>query len=131
MKMIFIFIDGFGLGEKDKSKNPFYAANARNIEYILENFRMIPTHATLGVPGLPQSATGQTAIFTGVNASRVLGRHMQGQPTVTLKKIFNSNNLFKELIRRGLSITNFNAYRQEYIDRMNDPKERRLRPSVT
>jgi hypothetical protein len=131
MKMIFIFLDGFGLGENDKSKNPVYAANADNIRYILNNFRMIPTDSTLGVPGLPQSATGQTTIFTGVNASKALGRHMHGQPTITLKQILNENNLFLELGKRNLKFTNFNVYRQEYLDKMNDPSERRYRPSVT
>lgn len=131
MKMIFIFLDGFGLGENDKLKNPLFAANAENIRYILNNFRMIPTDSTLGMPGLPQSATGQTTIFTGVNASKVLGRHMHGQPTVTLKKILNENNLFLQLAQRGLKFTNFNVYRQEYLDKMTDPCEKRHRPSVT
>lgn len=131
MKMIFIFIDGLGLGEKDKSKNPIYAADAHNIRYIFENYRMIPTDTTLGVPGLPQSATGQTAIFTGVNAPKALGRHLNGQPTITLKKIINGGNLFKELVSRGFKVTNFNVYRQEYLERMNDPKEKKYRPSVT
>lgn len=131
MKMIFLFIDGFGLGKCDKSKNPVYAAKTPNFDYIFNSFNVMPTDCSLGIPGLPQSATGQTAIFTGVNAPAVLGRHMNGQPTVTLKEIINRNNVFKELKSRGFKVTNANAYRQEYLDRMHDPKERRYRPSVT
>ena len=131
MKMIFVFIDGFGLGEHDKDKNPIYAANTPNLRYILENFNVIPTDATLGVPGLPQSATGQTAIFTGENASKVLGRHLNGQPTTTLKKLIIKNNMFKELASMGVSVTNSNAYRDEYLSKMLDTKDRRHRPSVT
>lgn len=131
MKMIFLFIDGFGLGECDKSKNPVYAAKTPNFDYIFNSFNVMPTDCSLGIPGLPQSATGQTAIFTGVNAPAVLGRHLNGQPTVTLKEIINRNNVFKELKSRGFKVTNANAYRQEYLDRMHDPKERRYRPSVT
>lgn len=131
MKMIFLFIDGFGLGSGDKAVNPIRAARAPNIDYIFKTFRVIPTDATMGVPGLPQSATGQTAIFTGVNASRILGRHLHGQPTITLRNILNENNLFKEMLSRGLSVTNVNGYRQEYLEKMLDPKERRYRPSVT
>jgi len=131
MKMIFIFIDGFGLGEKDISKNPIFAADTPNLDKIFKEFTVIPTDATLGVPGLPQSATGQTAIFSGVNASLVLNRHLHGQPTVTLKKILNENNLFKELLKMGLSVTNSNVYRDEYLKKMLDTKDRRNQPSVT
>lgn len=129
--MIFLFIDGFGLGEENPSKNPVYAAKAPNIKHILRDYIVIPTDPSLGVPGLPQSATGQTAIFTGVNASEVLGRHLSGQPTVTLNKIIHKTNLFKELIKMGLKVTNSNVYRDEYLQKMLDPKDRRNRPSVT
>jgi 2,3-bisphosphoglycerate-independent phosphoglycerate mutase len=130
MKILFVFIDGLGLGEPDPEKNPVYAA-APNLQSLMRNSRMFPTDASMGVPGLPQSATGQTAIFTGVNASMVLGRHLNAQPTVTLKKIINENNLFMELLQRGIRVTNSNVYREEYLTKMLDPKERRLRPSVT
>jgi len=131
MKMIFVFIDGFGLGEADPEHNPLYAVDTPNIDFIFNNFHVMPTDASLGVPGLPQSATGQTAIFTGENASRILGRHLNGQPTATLKNLINRNNLFIELMNMGFKVTNSNIYRQEYLDRMLDPKERRYRPSVT
>ncbi|MFZ5989160.1 MAG: peptidase [Bacillota bacterium] len=131
MRMLFLFIDGFGLGVNDRTVNPIAAAKTPNLDYILKEFNLMPTDACLDVPGLPQSASGQTAIFTGVNASKVLGRHLHGQPTVTLKKIINQNNLFKELLKRGLKVTNSNVYRTEYISRIMDPKERKYRPSVT
>jgi len=131
MKMIFIFIDGFGLGEEDKDKNPIYAAKTPNFDYIFNNFKVIPVDASLGINGLPQSATGQTALFTGVNAPKVLGRHLSGQPTQTLKKIINNNSLFKELIDRGFEVANSNVYRKEYLKKMMDSKNKRYRPSVT
>jgi len=130
MRMIFVFIDGLGLGAQDKFINPVYAANAPTIQNLLSS-SAIPTDASLGVKGLPQSATGQTAIFTGVNAPQVLGRHLSGQPTLTLKKIIIRNNLFKELIRMGFTVTSSNVYREEYLKKMLNPKERRYRPSVT
>lgn len=131
MSIIFIFIDGLGLGDKNPESNPIYAAGAKTLIKLLEDPATIPTDTSMGVKGLPQSATGQTAIFTGVNAAAVLGRHMNGQPTITLKNIINENNLFMELMNRGLKVTNANIYRQEYLDKMMDPKERRYRPSVT
>jgi len=129
--MIFLFVDGVGLGEKDKNKNPFLEARTPSIDYIFKQFRVMPTDASLDVPGLPQSATGQTTIFTGINASKVLGRHLHGQPTITLKKLIFRNNLFKELIKMGFKVANTNVYRTEYIKRILDPMERKFRPSVT
>ncbi|GAE90078.1 alkaline phosphatase family protein [Acetivibrio straminisolvens] len=131
MKMIFIFIDGFGIGKPDASVNPLVNPELVNINYILNDAGAIPTDACLDVPGLPQSATGQTAIFTGQNASKVLSRHLHGQPTITLKKMIADGNLFKELVNRGFAVTNSNVYRTPYIDRIKDPKERKYRPSVT
>lgn len=131
MRMIFIFIDGLGIGERDSCKNPVYCANAPNIRRILEDPGVFAADASLGVPGLPQSATGQTAIFTGENAPKALGRHLNAQPTITLKNIINRNNLFKDLMSMGLKVTNSNVYRDEYLINMLNPVDRRLRPSVT
>ena len=131
MKMLFIFIDGLGLGEPDPGKNPVFAANTPALDRIFADGLVIPTETRMGVPGLPQSATGQTAIFTGVNASRAIGRHLNAQPSQALREIIHRDNLFKMLIREGFTVTNANAYRQEYLDRMNTPGEKRYKPSVT
>lgn len=131
MKMIFLFIDGFGLGESDPGKNPVYSAHTPGLDRILANSLVIPTETQLGMAGLPQSATGQTAIFTGVNAPEIVGRHLNAQPSQALREVISSDNLFKILMRKGLKVTNANAYRQEYLDRMNTPGEKRYKPSVT
>ncbi len=130
MKLIFIFIDGIGIGDRDNSVNPIYAAPERILAGLMDNARFT-ADATLGVPGLPQSATGQTAIFTGVNAPSVLKRHLSGQPTITLKRIINRVNLFRELRKLEVSFTNSNVYRDEYLENMLNEKDRRNRPSVT
>lgn len=131
MKMIFIFIDGLGIGEIDPEKNPIFAAKTTVVQEVLLGAYTSPVDASMTIEGLPQSATGQTSIFTGVNASKVLGRHLSGQPTTTLKRIINTNNLFKELLKRGYSVTNANVYRDEYLHKMLDPKDKKHRPSVT
>lgn len=129
--MIFIFIDGFGIGQDSSCTNPIVAANTPCFEDIFKKGTVIPTDPCLDIPGLPQSATGQTAIFTGVNASKVLNRHLHGQPTITLKNVINKNNLFKELLKRNLTVTNANVYRDEYLQKIFDQSDRRVRPSVT
>ena len=131
LRMIFIFIDGLGLGERDAAKNPFYAAATPNLDFIFNNYEVIATDASLGVPGLPQSATGQTAIATGVNAPMLLGRHLNAQPSGSLKKVIDKDNIFKRLVKAGCEVTNANVYRQEYLDKMNDPAEKRYKPSVS
>jgi bisphosphoglycerate-independent phosphoglycerate mutase (AlkP superfamily) len=131
MKIIFIFIDGFGIGEANITKNPVYKAYTPAWDYIESSNKIIATDACLEVEGLPQSATGQTSIFTGVNASKVLGRHLHGQPSESLKEIISSNNLFKELLKRGLKVTNANIYRPEYLSKLLDPTEKKYKPSVT
>ncbi|HEY9807154.1 MAG TPA: hypothetical protein V6D04_11335, partial [Candidatus Obscuribacterales bacterium] len=86
-RFIFLFLDGVGLGAA-KATNPLAAIAAMPFLAKLLGRPLVAgqtTHqaqvlcqaidATLGVPGLPQSATGQTALFTGCNAPAFLGRH--------------------------------------------------------
>ncbi|HEX2926474.1 MAG TPA: peptidase [Ruminiclostridium sp.] len=130
MKVIFAFIDGVGIGIKNKESNPVYASEMHVLADLIENARF-QADASMGVEGLPQSATGQTAIFTGVNAPMVLNRHMSGQPTVSLKKVIYKSNIFSELLKMGFKVTSSNVYRNEYLKNMLDVKDRRNRPSVT
>ncbi len=130
-RVLFVFIDGFGIGEPDAEINPIFAARTPALDKIYAEGLVMPTDPLLGVAGLPQSATGQTAIFTGVNAPEAVGRHVNAQPTKPLRDIIESDNLFKRLLSSGLKVANANVYRQEYLDRMHDPSDKRYKPSVT
>lgn len=66
------------------------------------------TLAHLGVQGLPQSATGHTTILTGINAARLMGRHVPGFPTPTLRRMIESYNLMGILEQWG--------FRSEYLN---------------
>ncbi len=68
------------------------------------------TSAHLGVQGLPQSATGHTTLLTGINAARVMGRHVPGFPTPTLRRIIQAHNLLGELEERGFRAEYLNAF---------------------
>jgi hypothetical protein len=70
----------------------------------------------MGVPGLPQSATGQTSILTGVNAPMAMGRHVSGFPGPTLRRILLEHSLLKQIRERGMSATFLNAFRPEYFE---------------
>lgn len=130
MKVIFIFLDGVGIGKKDRTANPVYATQQQVLARLIDNARF-QADASMGVEGLPQSATGQTAIFTGVNAPKVLNRHLSGQPTISLKKVIYKSNIFSELVKMGYKVTSSNVYRDEYLENMLNVKDRKHRPSVT
>lgn len=70
----------------------------------------------MGVRGVPQSATGQTALFTGVNAAKAVGRHVEGFPGARLRKIVEEHGILGVLLRRGLRATFANAYFVEDAD---------------
>src|SRR5262249_9483863 len=72
--------------------------------------------ATLGVPGLPQSATGQTTLFTGTNAAQALGRHHPGLPGPTLVAILREESLFRKLVGAGARPTFANVFPRRYLE---------------
>lgn len=130
MRILMIFIDGFGIGSDDPTRNPIVAAHTPLFDRLLrgDDCIMIPTDATQGVKGLPQSASGQTALFTGMQASQILGRHASGFPGPTLCNILAEHNIFKQLKARGKKVTFANAYTPSYLDEVYAG---RIRASVT
>jgi len=92
-----------------------------------------PTHAEitfravdacLGVPGLPQSATGQTALFTGINAPALVGDHISAHPTAALKEIIAEHSLLKRAAEVGARVIFANAHSEQFWQMIED---RRLR----
>jgi 2,3-bisphosphoglycerate-independent phosphoglycerate mutase len=130
MKVIFIFIDGVGIGNKNSQTNPIYATQSLVLAKLIEDAKF-KADASLGVDGLPQSATGQTSIFTGINAPAAINRHLSGQPTSSLRDIIYRINMFSELKNIGFKVASANVYRDEYLVKMLDMKDKRNRPSVT
>ncbi|MFQ5752762.1 MAG: metalloenzyme [bacterium] len=120
-----IFIDGIGIGEYDEEKNPFARFPSLYFSKFINQYSqpppfagcIVPTDPSMGVPGLPQSATGQTALLTGVNASKVLGRHQSGFPTPTLRKLFKEESIFFKLEKMNKVGTFANAFTPEYFAR--------------
>jgi len=87
-----------------------------------------PLDACLGVEGLPQSATGQTALFTGINAAALVGAHLAAYPTAPLQEVIARHSLLKQVTDRGLRATFANAYTDTYWRRV---AERKLRHSAS
>ncbi len=115
-RVLLLFVDGFGLGKEEKwAYNPIETGNLPIIQSLLKNHSPIPTDAQLGVAGLPQSASGQTTILTGVNAPLAIGRHLNGFPNRELRDIITKENIFIKLQKLGLKVTNANAYNTKFI----------------
>lgn len=123
MSVIFLFIDGVGLG-KANGANPFvqstyrgfsamagdqaFTDNATNL--IETNHLFKSVDARLDVKGLPQSGTGQTALFTGKNAPKEIGKHFGPFPHSGIKPFLRDNSLFIKLKKQGKSCNFINAY---------------------
>ncbi len=135
MKVLMIFIDGFGLGIKGEN-NPYFFARTPFFDSILgghilyedsglvsgNSAIMIPTDACLGVPGIPQSATGQTTLWTGINAAKEVGRHVNAYPTRQLRELISNYSIMKVLADKGKKVTFANAYRGEYFQLVQQRK---------
>ncbi len=125
-RVLLLFIDGIGIGENDPASNPFAVVQSPFLplypghEAIPFDGLLIPTAVDMGYPGLPQSATGQTALFCGLNSADALQRHVAGLPTPTLRKLIDEHSLFIDLKQRGLKATFANALTQAYFEKMKD-----------
>lgn len=129
--IIYIFLDGVGLGDDNPDINPFarfqnrfFGAQAGR-EFTMPG-QVITTDAHMGIPGLPQSATGQTALFTGYNGPQILGRHVNGYPTFTLRPYFKEKNILKIMNDAGRNATLINSYSSMYLKRLEHPRAERM-----
>ncbi len=107
-RTLMVFVDGVGLGADDPAVNPIVRGDSPCLARWLRE--AAPLDATMGVPGLPQSATGQTALLTGLNAAAAVGRHIEGFPGAALKDLIRARNVHLELTSRGYRPAFANAY---------------------
>jgi 2,3-bisphosphoglycerate-independent phosphoglycerate mutase len=124
MSVLLFFIDGLGIG----SRGPFNPLDGLAHPEPLAIFQdeeaamiydgiVVPTDASLGVAGRPQSASGQTTILTGVNVPAKLGYHKQGFPNAAMLEILREHSIFLQLKSAGVEpITFANTYPQRFFD---------------
>ena len=138
MHILLLFVDGFGLGEDDAARNPLIGASTDTLRSLFGSvpvranghYRgaeaiLVPTDATLGVPGIPQSGTGQTSIFTGVNAPAAIGMHSGPYPNARLREIIAGGSVFHKVLSAGLRAELGNAYPPILFERLARNKARR------
>jgi hypothetical protein len=126
-RLLLLFIDGIGLGDADPAINPFAAATLPTLTSLLAGRRiiaeaapyhgahasLIPIDATLGIAGLPQSGTGQTALLTGENAPKLFGRHFGPWVPTALRELLGKRNVLTRAAQAGRSVAFANAYPEE------------------
>jgi len=140
-RVLLVFVDGLGWGPAADAANPTQtyggsllslpepprAGGPVHLESAMGAWAR-PIDACLGVPGLPQSATGQTALLTGVNAPASLGRHKEGFPGPHLRSLLLEHSLLKRVREGGGRAAFLNAYRPPFF---GWPRDRQLRWSAT
>ena len=126
MKIIYLFIDGVGLREPAED-NPLNKEVCPTLWRLIERHAK-PIDACLGVEGLPQSATGQASMFTGVNCAAAIGKHCEGFPGTELRRIVEDNNLFLELRKRNKRVRFADAY---LVDSADEVGARRFKSVTT
>ncbi len=136
--VLMLFLDGVGIGRDDPGINPFFAAPLPFIRRLLggamprlgdasldkPGVSVAAIDATLGIPGLPQSGTGQVALLTGANAPRTIGKHFGPFPYSTLKPLLRHENIFSRLDGLGRKGFYANAFPEIYFEHMRSRKGR-------
>jgi hypothetical protein len=134
--ILFLFLDGIGLGQHDPAVNPFAAAEMPAMQELLGGYKMtekaapihnikaslLPLDACLGVKGVPQSATGQAVLLTGRNIPAEIGFHFGPWPNEAVSSALQNGNLFSMLIKNGQQVAFLNAYPQRYFDAIQSGK---------
>jgi 2,3-bisphosphoglycerate-independent phosphoglycerate mutase len=135
-----VFIDGLGLGVEDPAINPLITAEMPFMRRLLSGRSLHtatikdglftvttvikPTDASLNTPGIPQSATGQTSLFSGVNAAAIAGRHISGFPTRCLRDLLRNASIFKIINQTGGKAVFANTFTSEYFESVERGKWR-------
>ncbi len=138
-RVALLFVDGFGWGADDPARNPgaSYGGTLLRLPsppapgeaiHLPSGAWACALDACLDVEGLPQSATGQTTLLTGINAAALQGRHLSGFPGPTLRALLLEHSLLKRVREHGRRAVFFNTFRSPFF---SWPRERQLRMSAT
>ena len=136
MRVLFIFLDGIGLGENNPATNPFARAKMPTVNQLLDGRSLLkdaaPFHGAsasllavdpaVGVSGLPQSATGQAILLTGINIPAELGYHYGPKPNPEVAAYLKEATLFSRFTKEGKNAALLNAYPPRYFDGIDSGK---------
>lgn len=123
-RLLFVFLDGVGIGEADAERNPFARAVIPTLLRLMggklptlaeprvrgPHGVSFPLDATLDTEGIPQSGTGQASLLTGENAARLFGRHFGPWTPVRLRPLVEERSVLRAARERGHAVAFANAY---------------------
>ena len=132
-RCLLFFLDGIGLGLDDPRLNPFAFRAMPALSALLGRRKLVaaafasqPQHnkraswlklnACLGVPGVPQSATGQATLLTGLNIPVLIGGHDGPKPGAAVQGYLKNRNILHTLTQAGYPAALLNAYPPRYFD---------------
>ena len=135
MAIIFVFIDGIGLAAA-RSDNPFAITPMPFVAGLIGGPLLIDAvgrhrqallqaiDACFSVPGLPQSGTGQTALFAGIDAVGMVQRHQSHFPPTALQQTLRERSVLRRALVHGSS-TFANAFDGGFWDAIATRKIRK------
>jgi hypothetical protein len=123
-RVLFVFLDGVGIGAPDPASNPFLSAALPTLAGLLGDRlptldepvvsgpggSAFPLDASLSVAGTPQSGTGQAALLTGLSAAEMFGRHFGPWTPVRLRPFVEERSLLRRAADVGRAVAFANAY---------------------
>ena len=128
--VLFLFLDGVGLGEDNPEHNPFVRVQLPVLDSLLgpgwylrsrgpirgRLASLAPTDASLQVPGRPQSATGQASLLTGRNVAAEIGAHYGPKPTPEIAAAIRNGNLFSQVRSLNGPVSFLNPYPPRFFE---------------
>lgn len=122
MRVVYLFLDGVGIGPEDPDTNPFVDARLPFLDRRLGGRPFLgrarlagprssafPLDATLGMAGLPQSGTGHASLLTGINGPRRFGRHFGPWVPVRLRPDVAHGSFLRRALDDGRTAVFANA----------------------
>jgi hypothetical protein len=83
---------------------------------------LVAVDPAVGVSGLPQSATGQAILLTGINIPAELGYHYGPKPNPEVAAYLKEATLFSRFVKEGKKAALLNAYPPRYFDGIDSGK---------
>jgi len=123
MRVALLFSDGVGIGPPDARTNPLARGAFLQSQFLDGTGTPLPPgallhrlDATFGVPGRPQSASNQTAIYTGLDAPRLVAAHVAGYPSSALRRILLASSIARRARAAQRSVTSANVYPRAFLE---------------
>jgi hypothetical protein len=134
-RVLLLFVDGVGVGIDDAMVNPFVNARLGALHALADARRLtvdsvpcsttgasiVGMDAVMGIDGIPQSGTGQTALLTGANAAELHGRHFGPWVPARLRTLVRDESVLARASNAGYRVAFANAYPEEVMQLAGEP----------